>query len=543
MAEKIEVDLEVKSNLGQSISDLKDLKRQLKDTAAGSEDFKKIYGQIDDLEDKIKSSKNASSDWVDSLENAGGPLGMLGSSINKAKVATQSFSGALKATGIGLVVALVAGLVAAFQDNESAMKKLQPLLDGMQKIFQGIFRAVEPLFNILVDLALEALPFVSKAFEVVYSSVTAVFQSLGYLGNAVKKLISGDFSGAFEDAKKSVTSFSQNYDDASKRFVSGTKEMTEAEKEEAKKRAELREKELERIAELEKKKKEAEEKAREERNKRASDLGKDAEARYDELLKIEADAREKNRLALLTDQEKELELIAKNYDDKIAKSKLAGISTVEQEIAKANEINDVNLKYQKIAYDNEEQASKEKIAIAKAEADQKKAIQEAGLNLASGAVGFLKEVAGKNKAVQKAAIIAENAISIAKMIMANNAANIGALATPQAIATSGASAAPVIAFNNITTALSVATTIAATAKALQAVGGGSAGGAPSSGAAGSAAGGNAPQFNVVGATGVNQLAGAISNREQAPVQAYVVANNVTTAQSLDRNIIRSATLG
>jgi hypothetical protein len=55
--------------------------------------------------------------------------------------------------------------------------------------------------------------------------------------------------------------------------------------------------------------------------------------------------------------------------------------------------------------------------------------------------------------------------------------------------------------------------------------------------------GSAPKFNVVGASGVNQLAGALGNREQAPVQAYVVANNVTTAQSLDRNIIRSATLG
>jgi hypothetical protein len=55
--------------------------------------------------------------------------------------------------------------------------------------------------------------------------------------------------------------------------------------------------------------------------------------------------------------------------------------------------------------------------------------------------------------------------------------------------------------------------------------------------------GAAPNFNVVGATGVNQLAGAIGNREQQPVQAYVVANNVTTAQGLDRNIIRSATLG
>ena len=98
MAEKKTIELEVKSNVGESIADLKALKRQLKDTAAGSEDFKKLYNQIDDLEDKIKSSKNASSDWIDSLESAGGPLGMVGASLNKAKVATQSFGGALKAT-------------------------------------------------------------------------------------------------------------------------------------------------------------------------------------------------------------------------------------------------------------------------------------------------------------------------------------------------------------------------------------------------------------------------------------------------------------
>jgi chromosome segregation ATPase len=542
MAEKIEVDLEVKSNLEPTIQNLRELKKQLKETAAGSSEFNKISAQIRDMDDAISDAKATNDDFLGQLENASGPLGMLGQGIRNAERTFSSFNGALKASVIGLIVAVIGGLVKAFQDNEVAMKKLQPLLEGMEKIFQGIFRVVEPLFNILVDLALKALPYVSQAFNVVYSSVTAVFQSLGMLGGAVKKLISGDFSGAWEDAKKSVTSFSKNYDDASKRFVSGTKEMTKAEKEEAEKRAELRKKELERLAELEKKRKEAEEKAREERSKRASDLGKDAEARYDELLKTEADARERNRLALMTDQEKELELIAKNYDDKIAKSKEAGISTVEQEIAKANEINDINLKYQKISYDNEEKASKDKIAIAAAELEQKRAIQEAGLNLASGAVGFLKEVAGKNKAVQKAAIIAENAIAIAKMIMANNAANIGALATPQAIATSGASAAPVIAFNNITTALGVATTLASTAKALQAVGGGSAGGGGSASPSGGAPG-SAPQFNVVGATGVNQLAGAISNREQQPVQAYVVANNVTTAQSLDRNIIRSATLG
>jgi hypothetical protein len=65
MAKKVEIELDVKSNVGNSIADLKELKKQLKQTAAGSEDFKKLYNQIDDLEDKIKSSKNTSKDFLD----------------------------------------------------------------------------------------------------------------------------------------------------------------------------------------------------------------------------------------------------------------------------------------------------------------------------------------------------------------------------------------------------------------------------------------------------------------------------------------------
>ena len=47
-----------------------------------------------------------------------------------------------------------------------------------------------------------------------------------------------------------------------------------------------------------------------------------------------------------------------------------------------------------------------------------------------------------------------------------------------------------------------------------------------------------PSFNVVGNSGVNQLA----QLQQTPIQAYVVSGNVTTAQSLDRNRIENATL-
>tara|TARA_R110002167_G_scaffold70240_3_gene197769 strand:+ start:5645 stop:7459 length:1815 start_codon:yes stop_codon:yes gene_type:complete len=52
-----------------------------------------------------------------------------------------------------------------------------------------------------------------------------------------------------------------------------------------------------------------------------------------------------------------------------------------------------------------------------------------------------------------------------------------------------------------------------------------------------------PQFNIVGQSGTNQLASAIGGQSQQPIQAYVVANDVTTAQSMDRNIIDDASIG
>lgn len=51
-----------------------------------------------------------------------------------------------------------------------------------------------------------------------------------------------------------------------------------------------------------------------------------------------------------------------------------------------------------------------------------------------------------------------------------------------------------------------------------------------------------PDLTSVGASGVNQLADAIGQQNQQPVQAFVVANDVTTAQSLDRNIVDGASL-
>lgn len=544
--EKKVVELDIRSNVEESIAGLRQLKRQLKDTAAGSEEFKKLYNQIDDLEDKIKSSKNASSDWVDSLEMAGGPLGALGTSINRAKVATQSFGGALKATGIGLIVSLLGGLVAAFSENEGAMKKLQPLLDGIKKIFQGVFRAVEPLFNTMVDLATDALPYVTKGIGAVYSAMMAYFTFLKESGAGAMKILKGVFtldgdaiSEGIDQVGGSFKKTQQSYGESMKRFTEGSKELTASEKAEIEKREENRKAALEKKAENEQKAKDkAIKKAEEEKaelNRIAKEKldaqmqsAKDAMAILDELNKSKETPAQKEQREYL---EKKAILEANNLDTALLtqthNETLDAINkTADEKIAA-----DTKIKNDKILEDE------------KTLADAKKAIQEATFSTIEGGLGLLKGLFEKNKGVQKAAMIAESALGIAKIIVNTQTANAVAMASPiNAIDPTYGIRSRVI--NTISAGIGIASNIAATAKGLASLGGGGApsGGNVGGGGGGGAAGGGAPQFNVVGNTGANQLAQTL-NKEQPPIKTYVVAGDVTTGQALNRNIVTNASLG
>ena len=51
-----------------------------------------------------------------------------------------------------------------------------------------------------------------------------------------------------------------------------------------------------------------------------------------------------------------------------------------------------------------------------------------------------------------------------------------------------------------------------------------------------------PSFNVVGASETSVLADTVAGQTNEPVQAYVVSNDVTTAQSLENNIVEGATI-
>lgn len=131
--------------------------------------------------------------------------------------------------------------------------------------------------------------------------------------------------------------------------------------------------------------------------------------------------------------------------------------------------------------------------------------------------------------MQAASIIASNAVGIAKNIIDTNAANAK-------LTLEGGVAAPaLITANFIRMGIGIASSVAATAKGLAALGK-SGGGADAGGAEGGA---EAPAFNLVEGTESNAIQDSITNQDNA-VKAIVVSGDVTTAQSADRNAVDSS---
>ena len=296
-------------------------------------------------------------------------------------------------------------------------------------------------------------------------------------------------------------------------------------------------------------------------NKDAADKRKEANDKAIELEKQKADALERIRQGEIdTEAERraeELFQIKEQYRLLIEEATKFGQDTTALKEAQRTKEKELAAKFKEednikeeeywnaeaekaIARDAEAKTKREKeIADEQAAADAKLAIQNAVLDNVAGGIGILKQLGEKNKALQKAAIIAENAAGIARIIINTKAANAKAIATSPT--TFGQ---PWVTINTISGALGVAGSLLATKKALSQLGGGSAGSAPSTGSGGGGASNGAaasPSFNVVGNSGVNQIAQTLG--AQQPVQAYVVANNVTTAQALDRNIIQNASIG
>jgi hypothetical protein len=257
--------------------------------------------------------------------------------------------------------------------------------------------------------------------------------------------------------------------------------------------------------------------------KRNENLKKDEKIRLTELsVQLEAQAEQKIR-------------------DKFAKQKQAEDERREKESFDALKAIKVTSGQETLNLLNE-QLQAENAAVIAADKERQRIEQEAAerrkrnIELAIQAtrdglqiIADLTEIfAGKSEKQQRQAFKVQKAINIANAtIDTYQAANVALKSAPPPFNYVAVAAAITTGFLNIKK-------IAST----KFEGGGTAPSETTPDTAGLEGGAITPEFNVVGDSGINQLA----QLQQQPVQAYVVSGEVTTAQSLDRNRVQNATL-
>jgi len=168
------------------------------------------------------------------------------------------------------------------------------------------------------------------------------------------------------------------------------------------------------------------------------------------------------------------------------------------------------------ATEEEKQQLREKYA--KLENELTKQTQLENAQIVTQALGQIASLMGEQTAFGKAVAVAQATIDT--YVGANKALAQGGIFG--AIGAAGIIASGIA---NVRTILATETPSAPS-------GGGSAPSTPS-----------APSFNVVGSAPENQLAQTIGEQEQKPVKAFVVSQEVSSQQALDRNIESSASLG
>ncbi len=200
--------------------------------------------------------------------------------------------------------------------------------------------------------------------------------------------------------------------------------------------------------------------------------------------------------------------------------------------------------------DARKQISDQEIATEKAATQAKHEINMAYLGLFEQFGNVLGQVAGKNKALAIAGVVISQAAAIGQIIAQTGMANAKAVAASPL--TFGM---PWVAINTVSAALSIASTIAGAVKSIQQINqaaaqGGVKGGEGAGASAAASApppapprvsGAAAPQIQTSGGMNPTTQIAETINKSQAPLKAYVVSGEVSSAQALDRRTSRAAT--
>lgn len=180
------------------------------------------------LKDLNKDRKKANEQQKEATENAAdfsGVLGIVdqktGGLISGMKNLTGGIGGATKGfnlmkvaiigTGIGALLIGILAVSKAFTSSEEGQNKFAKimgvigsvvgnLVDLLADLGEGIISAFEDPKQAIID-------FKDFIVENITNRFNAAIDTVGFLGSAIKKVFSGDFSGAMEDAKSAGSSY------------------------------------------------------------------------------------------------------------------------------------------------------------------------------------------------------------------------------------------------------------------------------------------------------------------------------------------------
>jgi len=222
--------------------------------------------------------------------------------------------------------------------------------------------------------------------------------------------------------------------------------------------------------------------------------------------------------------------------DKDAETELEKINLEEErKLAELDRLNateeqklEIEKYYSGLRVDLTDKESQEKI-------DLENKVKNAKLGIAKNTLSLIGQMAGKGSKIAKGVAIAQATIS-------------GVEGTINAFKTASASPIttvfPAYPFIQAGLAAGFAATNIASIKStkVDTSGGGGSSAIPTAPSGGGGGASTPPSFNVVGSTETSVLSDAVAGQTKEPVKAYVVSNDVTTAQSLDNNIIEGATI-
>jgi hypothetical protein len=632
------VNLKVKSNIDEISREVSRLNTNFDNTSK----------EIREIQKSTKNAENEVNSLAGGFKDVGLEIKNIQKSTKNTEVGVTSLAGGFKGMGLAIKAVGIGLVLEAFNLFKEVLSKNQKIVD----IFNTAIGALSIAFNDLIGFLFDKLPGVVNLFKDVFENPTTYLKkfgdlikenlterfnsfldTIGYLGDALKKVFTGDFAGAMESVKKAgkesidvLTGVNNTFDRGKKaieetidgitKYASKTIDAAEANVKlqksaeiaaakqallveqydiEAEKLRKIRDNTLlsvkDRI-EANDKLKEVLKNQGEAMTELANLQIKAAAATYglnktteNEIALINAKTnalgvlaqvegltseQESNRVglktelnqltdteiqginqlvieqgkaneALIADDEKRLELQRINLEEekrielerlqnKINSATLGTQARLDAELEYKNknqEINNALKENDKELLDVQLANSQARLEIEKLEYEHKRKMLDATTALLDTAAGALGDstVAGKAAAVASATI--KTLLASVDAFQGMVSAIPGPAGVAAGIAASGF--AVLSGFKTVKGILAVKTP----------KGSGGGGATPST----PSAMGGAPQFNVVGNTGANQLAQSMANQNSQPLQAYVVSGAVTSAQSLDRNIISNASIG